>query len=158
MGKITTWAIVVAVVVVFVGGGFTFRNIWPKTVEKVVTIDRTITIHDTLNIIKYSKGYIVTKHDTVWYQDTTTIASYEALIQAMSEQTAEVANPPQDAQKPTSKRFFGLGVGAGAIYSVGSSTVMPIGVIGIEFGKNEFMPVIGYERGWNLGGIYRRRF
>lgn len=157
MGKITTWAIIVAIVVVFVGGGFTFRSLWPKTVEKVVTVNQTTTIHDTTYIVKASKGFIVYKRDTVYYQDSTTIASYESLIAAMSEQTATVDNPPAGTVSAPVHRF-GMGVAAGATYSLDRGTLAPMGGLSLEWKKNEVLLMPGYDKGWTASVVLRRRF
>jgi hypothetical protein len=127
MSKITIYLCVGAGVVCMAIGGYLGRNLFPKTVEKVVTVERTVTIHDTVKLIKYSKGFTVVKHDTSWYQDTTTIASYEALIASMSEQSSVVDNPESEQLTPaSSKPRLGLGLALGAEYFIIDGSVRPI--------------------------------
>ena len=64
--------------------------------DKVRTITETKVIHDTTNTIKYLRGktLVIHKADTIEisYEDTAKIASYEAIIEQLSQQT----NPSTD--------------------------------------------------------------
>ena len=170
MGRFTLWAVIVAVVVVFVGGGFTFRTLWPKEKHTQTTVDLTPAQRQALidsmdavlakKVLIIKRGHSVSRgKDTVYVEtsDTTTINGLYSLIDAL----AMATEPPQthtEAPTPPQKRFFGMGPSVGATYSFQDSKVYPLLGISVEFGKNEFMPMVGYDGGWTGTFIYRRRF
>ena len=89
--------------------------------EKVRTITETKVIHDTTNTIKYLRGktLVIHKADTIEisYEDTAKIASYEAIIEQLSQQTNPSTDEGQSIAggavvKPTAYLRAGLGLDA----------------------------------------------
>ena len=122
-------------------------------------VQQTVIKHDTLTVrqIVYKHGNIIVKTDTIKYSDTSEVNSLYSLIEALSNQPVQtIENPAVQIPAPVHK--WGLGPAIGGTYNFKSARVTPHLGLAVEYNKNEFMGLGGYDNGWTASLILRRRF